>query len=352
MKKKMVTIVTLVLVLMMTFMGCAAPAASDAAKTADESAVVSADADSSGAEVSIADKKVALVLWGTMYDFFVYIGAGAKKVAEEEGVQLDVLSTNDLAQGAELVSQAVTQKYDAIIVLGYEAYRTAYEEAIAANIPVITFDSFLEDVDLWGRVGSNNYQLGVTAGEYAVDYLTQKGDLAGQILIMNVPSTETMNLRSNGFMDTVGAAFPDLELTMVALNDNEANAEASQSKVDDLLIANPSGTVDMIFGSNAGMAIGSLSSVEVAGRNEVAVVGIDNEEGQLNALIDGTVYKASVGQDPVKIGEESMRAAIKALMGEKAGDTVVPGVLITSENVEEFLANQRETYAALEPYKP
>ena len=361
-KKKMLVVVAMVIISMFSLMACSTPEATTSpepevvTEAADVEAGVEADVEeeaTGSTSDSVEDKKVAMVLWGTMYDFFVYIGASANQTAADAGVQLDILTTNDLAEGADLATLAITQGYDAIIMMGYEAYRTSYEEAIAAGIPVVTFDSFLNDVDLFSRVGSDNYQLGVMAGEAAVDYLTEQGaEASGKVVVLNEPSTGTMNARSQGFKDTVAAAFADKEIEEITLTDAEATAEGSQGKVDNLLIANPSGTVDIIFGSNAGMSLGTIASVEVAGRTEVAVFGIDNEEGQLNALKDGAVYRASIGQDTVKIGQEAMLAAIKAIQGERAGDIVVEGTLITQDNVEEFLSTQAETYAALESFKP
>lgn len=83
-----------------------------------------------------------------------------------------------------------------------------------------------------------------------------------------------------------------------------------QKLTDNLLIANPEGTLDIIYGSNAGVHLEHLLLISSAGREDIALVGIDNEEGQLNALKDGRYYKATVAQDSYSIGEEAMNAAI------------------------------------------
>jgi len=118
-----------------------------------------------------------------------------------------------------------------------------------------------------------------------------------------------------------------------------------------LLIANQKGSLDLVYGSNAGVALGALASVSSANRTDVALVGIDNEEGQLNALKDGRFYKATVAQDSYSIGEEAMKAALAAMDGEKTGDVVVPGILVTSENVEQYLKDDQAQKQELESYK-
>lgn len=101
----------------------------------------------------------------------------------------------------------------------------------------------------------------------------------------------------------------------------------------------------------AGVALGALASVSSAGREDIALVGIDNEEGQLNALKDGRYYKATVAQDSYSIGEEAMNAALSAIDGKKTGDVVVPGILVTADNVEEYLTDDQAKKDELEEYK-
>ena len=62
-------------------------------------------------------KKVAYISAANQFDFFVYIGAEIKKVGEENGVQVDMFDAAlDVSKEADLMSQAILQKYDAIIV--------------------------------------------------------------------------------------------------------------------------------------------------------------------------------------------------------------------------------------------
>ena len=97
--------------------------------------------------------------------------------------------------------------------------------------------------------------------------------------------------------------------------------------------------------------MGALASVSSADRTDVSLLGIDNEGGQLNALKDGRFYKATIAQDAYSIGEEAMKAALAAMEGEKTGDVIVPGVLVTSENVEDYLADDQAKKDELEAYK-
>ena len=297
-------------------------------------------------------KKVAYISAANQFDFFVYIGAEIKKVGEENGVQVDMFDAAlDVSKEADLMSQAILQKYDAIIVgpVDTQALIPSIKEANEAGIPVINYDSFIEGAEVYARVGSGNKDMGKTAGEYAADMLKEKyGAVKGNVIVLSYPALETMNQRNEGFIEAL-KEYPDVTIKEETVE--ECTAEGGQKLTDNLLIANPEGTLDIIYGSNAGVALGALASVSSAGREDIALVGIDNEEGQLNALKDGRYYKATVAQDSYSIGEEAMNAALSAIEGKKTGDVVVPGILVTADNVEEYLTDDQAKKDELEEYK-
>ena len=297
------------------------------------------------------EKRIAFISPANQFDFFVYIGAEIKKIGEEKGVQVDMFDAAlDVNKEADLMSQAVLQEYDAIIVgpVDTEALVPSIKEANDAGIPVINYDSFVEGAEVYARVGSGNKEMGALAGEYAAKMLKEKnGEVKGNVIVLSYPALETMNQRNAGFIEAM-KEYPDVVIKEETVE--ECTAEGGQKLTDNLLIANPEGSLDIIYGSNAGVALGALASVSSADRKDVSLVGIDNEEGQLNALKDGSFYKATIAQD-YSIGEKAMEAAIAAIEGEKTGDVVVPGILVTADNVEEYLADDQAKKDELKAYK-
>lgn len=368
MKKRMKKIMSLLLCIAVSFgtIGCGnAGSANSSNETAkeesgqDESAA-SSNASQEGTEESIGEnagtesggKKVAYISAANQFDFFVYIGAEIKRIGEENGIQVDMFDAAlDVSKESDLMSQAILQGYDAIIVgpVDTEALVPSIKEANEAGIPVINYDSFIEGADVYARVGSSNAEMGKMAGEYAAKLLEEKnGEAKGTIIVLSYPALETMNQRIAGFKEVL-EQYPDVTVKEETVE--ECTAEGGQKLTDNLLIANPEGSIDIIYGSNAGVVLGALASVSSADRDDVALIGIDNEEGQLNALKDGRYYKATIAQDSYAIGEAAMNAAIEAINGEKTGDIVVQGVLVTPENVEEYLVNDQAKKAELEAYK-
>ena len=345
------------------FVGCAAKQAEQASAEQPTQAENTAEDSSSGTandaqtETPAADadlltgKRVAFISAANQFDFFVYIGAKIKQIGEQNGITVDCFDAAlDVSKEADLMTQVILQKYDAIIMgpVDTNALLPSVQEANDAGIPVINYDSFM-DADTYARVGSSNYEMGKSAGEWAASYLKEtKGSVSGKIIVLAYPALETMNQRIAGFVDTLNE-YTDLEIQEEIVS--TCDAEGGQQLVENLLIANQAGTLDMIYGANAGVVLGASAAVEAADRTDVAIVGIDNEQGELDAINGGTAFKATVAQDPIKIGEDAMLAAIEAIKGNKSGDIVVPGILVTADNIAEYISIDAAQKAELEKYK-
>lgn len=366
--KKVIAIV-LVTVMLLAFAACSAPAESAGAATAQAEEAAEQPAQEAAADdaaeqpeapedtgTDAADsgesKKIFFVNPIKALDFFVYIEAMVKKTAEEYGYTVDAVdANNDYAKASDLISQALVQGYDMIMLCGDKSLIPAADEAGAAGVPVINFDAYIGGGDIAARVASDNYGMGQMAGEYALELLKEKngGEAKGKIISINFPQIETMKDRCQGFTD-VFADYADIEIEEVVPKDQFI--DECQKLMDNVLTANPEGTVDLIYGSNSGAALGGLAAVEAANRKEVYVVGIDDEEGQLNALKDAdSPYMATVAQDPVEIGKLCIEAASKIFNGEEVGTVAVKSNLVTKDNVDEFVANEDGKKKALDAYK-
>jgi len=69
----------------------------------------------------------------------------------------------------------------------------------------------------------------------------------------------------------------------------------------------------------------------------VAVVGFDAIPVALKAIQAGEM-NATVRQDPARMGKEGVDLIVKVIQGEKVEKkTLIPGLLITKDNVAQFL---------------
>jgi ribose transport system substrate-binding protein len=127
--------------------------------------------------------------------------------------------SSDMAEQARVIADAVAQGVDAI---GVSCNSDAgcvdpINQAIAAGIPVMTWDSDSPDSDRITYLGVSNYMGGRAAGDLLVREMGPSGKVA---LLTGVPGAPNLEERIAGFQDFV-AAYPDIEIvTTVAGNDD------------------------------------------------------------------------------------------------------------------------------------
>ena len=81
-------------------------------------------------------KKVAFISPTNQFDYFVYIGAEVKRVAEKNGIKIDTFDASfDLSKMSNLMTQAILQGYDAIIVapIDNKALNLLYRKLMKLN---------------------------------------------------------------------------------------------------------------------------------------------------------------------------------------------------------------------------
>ena len=70
-----------------------------------------------------------------------------------------------------------------------------------------------------------------------------------------------------------------------------------------------------IYGTNEAAATGAVQGKAESGKKDIAVVGFDSGKTQIAAIKDGTEAGA-ITQSPVKMGYQTVVAAIKAINGQ------------------------------------
>lgn len=297
-------------------------------------------------------KRVMFINGIRSLDFFVNIEAAMLKEAENYGWEVTCVD----AQGqpmlaADYISQGVAAQYDAIMVGSDETIIPAVEEAVTAGIIVINYDAWCGSEMVTARVSSDNVAMGRQMGDYAVELLKEKydGEVRGTVIYLNF-SISSMLDRCEGFLAAFDG-YEDVELIEVIPKDQFI--DESYITMENTLTAMPEGTIDIVFGSNSGVALGALAAAETANRTDFVIMGIDDEEGQISALQDpDSVYVATLAQDPIAIGRICAETLAKLFGGEEVSTLVsVDARLLTKENVEEFIANDAIAKAEIEAYK-
>jgi ribose transport system substrate-binding protein len=202
---------------------------------------------------------------GTTHEFWKTIHAGALKAASDLGtveiIWQGPLKEDDRTEQIKLVQNAVASKVDGIVLapLDSKALVKPVEDAVAAGIPVVIFDSALESDKPISYVATNNYHGGVLAGERLAELLKGQGKI---ILVRYMIGSASTEEREQGFLDTI-AKYPGityLEKDQYAGATTDAAQKTAQS-----LVTRYRGQVDGIFTPNESATSGMLRALLDAG---------------------------------------------------------------------------------------
>ena len=268
--------------------------------------------------------RIAVIPKGTTHEFWKSVHYGADKAAKElreKGIA-DVeilwkgpLQENDRQGQIAVMGDFISMQVDGICLapLDSSALIRSVEEADALEIPVVIFDSALDDESkIVTYVASDNYNGGKLAAKQLVKAMGGKGDV---ILLRYNQGSESTEQREKGFLETLKKDYPEVNI----LVENEYAGTTQKSSQDKAIqiLDKYKGEVDGIFAvcePNAAGVLNALRQLELTGK--VKFVAFDPNTELVAGLENDSVH-GIVLQDPVTMGYEAVMAMAKHLEGEK-----------------------------------
>lgn len=264
--------------------------------------------------------RIAVIPKGTGHEFWKAVEAGAK-AADKQFDDVAVTWKGPLSEGQtsdqiKTVESFIADSYDGICLapLDAGALRKKVDQAIAAGIPVLIFDSALRDNSgIVSYVASNNYKGGEMAADYLAELLGGKGKVMMLRYEINSESTEQ---REQGFLDRM-KTYDGIEL--ISTDRYAGPEEKGAIEKAENMLQSFGDQVDGIFCPNESTASGMLTALRrspqgLAGK--VKFVGFDAGENLEKGLREGFLH-GTVLQDPYQMGYESVRVMRKHLRGEE-----------------------------------
>jgi ribose transport system substrate-binding protein len=256
---------------------------------------------------------VAIVSKGFQHQFWQAVKSGAESEADKLGVQITFEgppTESDVEIQVDELTQALAKKPAALgfAALDSKAAAPLLDQAKAANIPVIAFDSGVEsDIPLTTASTDNKAAAGEAAKQMS-GLLGGKGTVA---MVVHDQTSGSGKDRRDGFMDWMKANAPGIKVLDPQYGGGDQAKSADITKA--IIASNPD--IAGIFGSNEGSAIGVVKGVEESGKKGIVVVGFDSGQAQIDAINSGTMAGA-ITQNPVGIGEKTVAAAVAAIQGQ------------------------------------
>lgn len=235
-----------------------------------------------------------------------------------------------------LLEDAINMGADLIILLPAEAAGCApiLERCKEENIPILVVNSQTDNTDelATSYVGSDDVQAGEMMADFVVEQLPEGG---GYGHLQGIIGNSAQIQRGEGLHKVL-----DANDKWALLDGCEQTAEWQAEKAvkfaEDWLAKYGEG-LNAIICDNDDMSSAVQTAMNAAGRSDIVCIGVDGNAGPL-AMVKAGELKATVYQD----GAGQVVGAINLIKDIKEGKEVeknvtVPFVLVTSENVDQYL---------------
>ncbi len=279
---------------------------------------------------------------GLQHDFIVALKNAVADEAKKHGVRLVELDAKgDSANQLTDVEQLISRRVDVILFNGLDrkASTPALEMAAKANIPVITFNTWIDGPHLtW--VGSHNVQSGEIVGQWLSERLAEKGSGNLKVLyIRGIPGHPAFLERDEGLKKGLGADASRIQFVeRVANFDRE---QALRVTEEALSVAKD---YDVVYAQNDSMILGALQALKAFGLAGVKTIGIDGIPEALEAVASGELT-ATVFQDAEGQGRGAVQAAVDYLQGKTPPkEVVIPFFLVDRQQAPELLERVKVLY--------
>ncbi len=239
----------------------------------------------------------------------------------------------DKANGA--MQDFVQKKVDLIVTAVFDSstLTAGAQAAKAAGIPVVSISGGTAD----GITA--NLDAGVSNGEPIAKQLVEDMGGTGEVLVLGYKS----GLPCIGREQALDDALADTSITTTR---NEVpipgQVEASTQFAQAWLAKHPEGSGPLaVWGCFDDPALGAISAIKSAGRDDVLVYGINGQPGAINAIEAGdmraTVYllATEAGENFAKMVPEFVDGGVDA----DPQEVELTNVLVTTDTIDEFLGD-------------
>lgn len=264
-----------------------------------------------------------------------------RETALAAGINLDVkINDFDPAVQANQVDQALSQNPDLIVLWPADASALipSIRNINEAGIPLVITNSAPDEefADLWLTfTGPDDYGNGVSAAQAMIQGFEASGvgDVGTVFVITGVPGTPPQIQRLAGFVDTLAAEAPGIEVVA----DQAGDWDQTQATEAAAALFTQHPNVNGVYAQADNMLAGVIVAAQRAGiePSSLTLVGSNCSIEGVTAIEEGTQY-ASVLQSPIDDGRVAAEATVALLNGESVDSVVfLPNPIITADNVQD-----------------
>jgi ABC-type sugar transport system substrate-binding protein len=286
---------------------------------------------------AFADDKplILLSIPGMNFPFFVHMMKALKAESEKDGLSYTESDGQDQApkQTADLEA-ALAKGVKGIVISPHsvDAMAPALQEAVDANVPVVTIDRRVPSVaGVLAHVGADNTTGGEAQGNLIVKMFPEGATI---INLQGTPGASPAIDRNKGLHNVLDKAGDKYKIVA----EQTANFHRDDGlKVTESLLAGLSAPPKVIVSANDDMALGAIEAVKGRNLKDIVIIGFDALPEALAKVRDGELT-ATVEQFPAKqssLGVQILADFVKN--GKKPAQqlNLITPVAITKDNLKD-----------------
>ncbi|HUT13349.1 MAG TPA: substrate-binding domain-containing protein [Thermoguttaceae bacterium] len=283
---------------------------------------------------------IAVIPKCTSHEFWKTVEIGAREAAEAYGVEMKwegASTETDLAEQNKIIENMINLDVDGIALapLNRQAMRKRVEDAVAAGIPVVIFDSPVDGTAHSSFVATDNEQGGVLGARHMLELLDGQGDVLVLRYIQGAGSTED---RAEGFITTAEAGGIRVVANPYCEDGEVSGAKKTSTNTLEGFIEGNRLRLDGIFCCNDRSSLGMLDALEDLRKSGIEIqakfICFDFAPDLVAGLQQGKI-DAMVAQNPRKMGYLAVETLVKHLRKEPIEKTIDTGAeLVTMARLE------------------
>jgi ABC-type sugar transport system substrate-binding protein len=286
---------------------------------------------------AFADDKplILLSIPGMNFPFFVHMMKALKAESEKDGLSYTESDGQDQApkQTADLEA-ALAKGVKGIVISPHsvDAMAPALQEAVDANVPVVTIDRRVPSVaGVLAHVGADNTKGGEAQGNLIVKMFPEGATIVN---LQGTPGASPAIDRNKGLHNVLDKAGDKYKIVA----EQTANFHRDDGlKVTESLLAGLSAPPKVIVSANDDMALGAIEAVKGRNLKDIVIIGFDALPEALAKVRDGEL-SATVEQFPAKqssLGVQILADFVKN--GKKPAQqlNLITPVAITKDNLKD-----------------
>lgn len=260
------------------------------------------------------------IIYPMTYPTYEMITLTASETADKNNVALIVNAPDEAntEQQIRIMESMIKQEIDGIAIspVDSEALTPVINKAVAAGIPVVTFESDAPDSNRTAYIGADNFLTGRQSAMTISHLLGSKG----MIIVENgMEEMLGMKQRLQGFLDYLNH---ESSIDVLEVHHNKGSEEQAMNDIESMIDAHPQ--FDAMVGLDYISASASTLIWKAKGLNRLAIsMGVTTTGN--DALINGQLA-AVISQNEADWGRIILETLLKASKGEQVDSFIDTGI--------------------------